>query len=275
MPPYHWMIRSTPRVDPRAKTLVLTVVGDLAVPSLFTASAFREDEDSWPYWSESPTVSLELKMQEQQPLIIELLITPHDSFKDASASEQRAQAISAALLRELPLAQLAKHAMLGVAFRVTPEGELGDWVVPPHAKDDNGYWYIEALDNFTTPPNDEMRKAGPFLRDEFPPQFKTPPWQQDIEKLSAALHQAISLRKTSRNRITDEHLAQVAEVYRRAIDEGVPPKQAVRAEFHVSESTAGRWVAQAREQGLLGPTLPGKKGELSSPHGDAPETDTP
>jgi hypothetical protein len=276
MPPYHWMIRSRPRLDPTVKALVLTLVGELAVPRLFEATAIREDEDDWPSWSASPTVSLELQMLGQQPLITALRITPHDSFDRASASEQRRQAITSALLRELPLGRLVRQAMLGVAVRVTPEGELGDWVVPPQAKDAEGFWYIDALDSFATPSNEEASKARPYLRrDEFPLQFKTPPWQQDTEQLSAALHQAISSRKPRRNRITTEHLVQVAKVYRRAIDDGVPPKQAVSIEFHASESTAGRWISLARQRGILGPTLPGKKGELSDPHSDAPEIDAP
>ena len=263
MPPYHWMIRSDPRADRQKQALVFTLVDDLAVPTLFKAEAIREDEEDWPYWSPSPTVSLELKMQAQQPLITELRIAPHYSFANASDSEQRTQAISSALLREVPLTRLAKHAMLGVAIRVTPEGELGDWIVPRHAKDEEGYWYIEGLDTFTTLPNEELGDNVFLSRGEFPPQFKTPPWQPDINKLSTALHEAINARKTSRNRITEEHLARVAAVYRQAIDEGVPPKQAVASELHASTSTAGRWINLARQRGILGPTLPGKKGELA------------
>jgi hypothetical protein len=126
----------------------------------------------------------------------------------------------------------------------------------------------------TTPSNEEIQKSGPVLRGDSPPQFTTPPWQQDVEKLSAALHQAINSRGTARNRVTHAHLQEVAEVYRRAIAEGIPPKKAVSAELRASISTAGRWISLARQQGILGRTLPGKKGELDDPHTVNPEDET-
>lgn len=274
MPPYHWMISSRPRPAPRGRVPLArvkgvfqevdlwTLVGDLFVPHYFTATAIREDEGDYPFRLQSPTLLLELKMKGSQPLITEFRITPLYPLDQESEPEELA--ISSALLRELPLGRLARHAMLGVAIRVTSEGELGDWAVPPQAKDEDGYWYIDALDSFTTPSNEETRREGLLLREDSPPQFKSLPWQQDLEQLSAALHQAINARDTARNRISDEHLQDVARVYREAIDDLIPPKKAVSSAFHVSISTAGRWVGKARERGLLGPTLPGKKGELDT-----------
>ena len=275
MPPYHWMISSEPRLDPTQEALLFVLVGDLFVPTFFKATAIREDEEDWPYVSLSPTVSLELKIQGDQPFITELRITPHFQLDQESATEQRRARISSALLREVPLGRLARHAMLGVSVRVTNNYELGDWVVPLEAKDEDGYWYIDALESFSTPfSNEEMRKRG-FLRDDYPPQFKAPPWQQDLQQLSTALDAAVSSRERARNRITDEHLEQVARVYRQALDTGIPPKKAVSAELHASTSTAGRWISQARKRGILGPTMPGKKGELADARNDEASTETP
>lgn len=61
--------------------------------------------------------------------------------------------------------------------------------------------------------------------------------------------------------ITDENLRAVAELYRRALSEGDPPTKTVCEEFHVQRATASRWIAKARERGLLGPASPGRAGE--------------
>lgn len=47
-------------------------------------------------------------------------------------------------------------------------------------------------------------------------------------------------------------LENVAEVYRIALLTGEPPTKAVENTFGIPRSTAGRWVAAAREQGFLG-----------------------
>jgi hypothetical protein len=49
-----------------------------------------------------------------------------------------------------------------------------------------------------------------------------------------------------RDRITSEHLAEVARVYREAWEAGEHPTIAVQDHFGVSHSTAARWVGQAR-----------------------------
>jgi hypothetical protein len=55
-----------------------------------------------------------------------------------------------------------------------------------------------------------------------------------------------------------EHWRQVADIYLAAWRSGSStPTKAVREHFHVSTSTAGKWVAKARAQGLL-PTAPGQ-----------------
>jgi hypothetical protein len=54
-----------------------------------------------------------------------------------------------------------------------------------------------------------------------------------------------------RNRITDKHLDDVAAVYTAADEEGAAPTQAVADHFHISHSTAARWVGMARLRGKL------------------------
>jgi len=66
-----------------------------------------------------------------------------------------------------------------------------------------------------------------------------------------------------RKRLTDSHLAKVAEVYRVAWQDGSPPTKAVAQEFYVSHSTAARWVGAARKAGHLGPADGSRGGEQS------------
>lgn len=73
-----------------------------------------------------------------------------------------------------------------------------------------------------------------------------------------------------RNRITDEHLASVAAVYRAAQQAGEPPTMAVATQFQTSHSTATRWVGLARSTGLLGPTRKGRAGEVKPAEADPP-----
>ena len=61
--------------------------------------------------------------------------------------------------------------------------------------------------------------------------------------------------------ITDEQLQRVADAYRAAMEHGDPPTQTIAAVMHASRPTAARWVARARERGMLGESLPGKAGE--------------
>lgn len=52
---------------------------------------------------------------------------------------------------------------------------------------------------------------------------------------------------------TTETLDWVAHLYRLALVTGEPPTKAVETALDIPRSTAGRWVAAARERGLLGP----------------------
>jgi len=64
--------------------------------------------------------------------------------------------------------------------------------------------------------------------------------------------------------LTDANLRQVAELYRAAFDRGDPPTATIAGELHIARSTAARWVAKARERGLLGPSIRGRAGEAES-----------
>ena len=58
-----------------------------------------------------------------------------------------------------------------------------------------------------------------------------------------------------------EHFASVAETYRAAFAAGsAAPTKAVAQAFSVSRSTAAKWVARAREMGLLGEGVAGRPG---------------
>lgn len=53
---------------------------------------------------------------------------------------------------------------------------------------------------------------------------------------------------------TDEALTWVARAYRLALLLDMPPTKEVEASIGLPRSTAGRWVALARERGFLGPS---------------------
>lgn len=59
-----------------------------------------------------------------------------------------------------------------------------------------------------------------------------------------------------------EHFAAVAETYAAALVAGERPTKAVATRFVVSKSTAAKWVAKARDLGLLGSTERGRAGGI-------------
>lgn len=56
-----------------------------------------------------------------------------------------------------------------------------------------------------------------------------------------------------RDRVTDELLREVAEVYQAAQAKGQPPTMTVAEQFYKSHSSAARWVSRARKAGHLPP----------------------
>lgn len=50
------------------------------------------------------------------------------------------------------------------------------------------------------------------------------------------------------------HLQRVAQVYRLAIEHGIPPRDALSEHFEAESRTTQRWITDARKAGLLYPT---------------------
>lgn len=73
------------------------------------------------------------------------------------------------------------------------------------------------------------------------------------ERAAAARAGAAKKRRPGRPRLyDDEHFARVARVYREHSG-GRAPTKAVAESFQTSKATAAKWVARAREMGLLEP----------------------
>jgi hypothetical protein len=98
----------------------------------------------------------------------------------------------------------------------------------------------------------------PFLYDKRDP-YRTPPkaateWLERLQDhASEAYAQARDLPTPQRKRvkITDDHLREVAEVYRHADNVGEPPTRSVARHFRAPHSTAAKWVATARRKKFL------------------------
>lgn len=100
-------------------------------------------------------------------------------------------------------------------------------------------------------------------------------WQSQLQgwgQQNAERAETEPVHKRKRNRITREHLEQVAEVYREADAAGAPPTRAVQARFSTTHSTAAKWVSQARKEGVLGPAINSRGGEVT-PTGVVPSVD--
>jgi hypothetical protein len=62
-----------------------------------------------------------------------------------------------------------------------------------------------------------------------------------------------------------ERVQEVAEIYRRAVDAGKSPLQAIKDAYHISRATASKYIKRARKAGFLGPARPGRSGEDIEP----------
>ena len=83
---------------------------------------------------------------------------------------------------------------------------------------------------------------------------------QDTPQRAARALASLEARGARRGRKghPPEHFVEVAAVYRDAYRFRRPPTQAVADHWTVSKSTAAKWVAKARDRGLLPPTSRGK-----------------
>jgi hypothetical protein len=75
---------------------------------------------------------------------------------------------------------------------------------------------------------------------------------------TAAATATASRARRRQYRLDNEHLARVAAIYAEAVDAGRRPVQAVADAFPTSRSTAEKWIARAREAGIL--TTPAPRG---------------
>jgi hypothetical protein len=256
-------------IDVRTERRISVVeVGEFVVPLHFEAIAVGDDYDALEEW---PVLAMQLEMFGARPVIHDLAVTydKERAFREQGLVEPRDQErtdgdlrprhINGSLLRELPLTRLAKYAMLGVAYRLDAEAPVGERVVP-HELRDGGFYRIGP---------DQVPEYG----ESGSLSIQDPAWQSasnrseqalwsaQMEALADAAERATTARR--RRRVTNDLLARVSGIYREAMKVGNSPKKAVRDAEHVSESTAGRYIMEARKRGLLGPTLPGKKGEIA------------
>jgi len=153
--------------------------------------------------------------------------------------------ITSEILREIPLARLAKYATLALEIGFG-EGPIVDELASRLLRDEvliqrvgsgqDGTYGVHVTDS---PATREL-------------------WSEYVKIVAAAQQTG----KRGRARITDELLRRVAAVYRQAIKKGRPPKKAVQAAEGVSLTQAGKYIMRAQERGFLGTTTAGKKGEL-------------
>jgi hypothetical protein len=97
--------------------------------------------------------------------------------------------------------------------------------------------------------------------DEVPHGFKR--WA-DVDEVREARASVVAHHRKrptgGRHRLSDEHLAEVAEVYRQHVTTGKPSK-AVAEHFHYTPTSARRVVRAARSRGFLGAARAGRGGE--------------
>jgi hypothetical protein len=133
-------------------------------------------------------------------------------------------------VKEMRLVMVGKRTLTTSLLRQLP---IGKWITEDRRKIGSSARWLLAIDGWTAAE------------------------QQLMEQLGAA-------RRSGRRRppLSDDTLVAVSEVYRKAHATGASPTKAVQRHFHVSRSTAGRWVGRARQQGYLGPTRERQAGEL-------------
>jgi hypothetical protein len=101
-----------------------------------------------------------------------------------------------------------------------------------------------------------------FALDVYEDQSETPATGQLQETWSQFASIAGYRSKRGRDRITNETLARVAQVYREAWAQGENPTAAVATAFDKARSTAATYVGLARKKGYLGPADSSRGGEL-------------
>lgn len=84
---------------------------------------------------------------------------------------------------------------------------------------------------------------------------------RDAEQAEDLYAEVRRLDRRRRTPLSRDDLADAAKVYRTALKAGDNPTAKVAEVLYLSRSSAGRWVAEARRRGLLGPTRERRAGE--------------
>lgn len=84
---------------------------------------------------------------------------------------------------------------------------------------------------------------------------------RDGEQAEDLYSEVRRLDRRRRTPLSRDDLADAAKVYRTALKAGDNPTAKVAEVLYLSRSSAGRWVAEARSRGLLGPTRERRAGE--------------
>ncbi|GEM_PF-6993752 len=83
----------------------------------------------------------------------------------------------------------------------------------------------------------------------------------DAETVRLAEREAgrrVKLRPPKRRRLDDDHFRHVADAYRGAVANGLPPAKTLADESAVPQGTVSRWIAEARRRGYLPAGEPGR-----------------
>jgi len=100
------------------------------------------------------------------------------------------------------------------------------------------------------------RRLDRIMADAHPRAQVPPGLRREAQRRLRALDASVNTRAPGRPALYGaEHYRKVAEVYSKGLPTGT---LAVANELHASKSAAGKWVARARELGLLPPTVKGK-----------------
>jgi hypothetical protein len=146
-----------------------------------------------------------------------------------------------------------------------------DWELAAVVKDGRARCIGFACEGDVTPDNLHSFPLGRHLEeatlmasrpeDEVPRKLKAWSSPEEVRAARVAVAEQHHKRQETRQRLTDDFFAEVAEVYRNHVSTGKPSK-AVAEHFNYGQASARRVVREARLRGVLGPARPGRAGEL-------------
>jgi hypothetical protein len=79
-----------------------------------------------------------------------------------------------------------------------------------------------------------------------------------VKRARSAAKSRPRLERPSRRALDDAFYQRVADAYRGALANGLPPAKTLASDSGAPQGTVNRWVAAARERGYLSETSPGK-----------------